>query len=202
MGRYDRAAAAFSSASDATPADARPCRMLSESLLRIAAATQDPTRKREIYTQAMAAAQRLMRIQPGDPEAVGLLGRAALGAGRFSAAESAFNSVLSVHPGACHVLIDLSRALLGLDRAGDAEAALDGASRCASSMAEVPEGLGRVYFRQMRFDKALDAFLRANSIQPSSSARAGIEAVRAEIEARRDGPARKDRASRQVGPSR
>jgi predicted Zn-dependent protease len=181
-GRYDRAAGAFSAASQAVPRDPRPCRMLSESLLRLAAAVPDPARKKILYTQAMAAAERLMRLTPGDPEAVGLLGRAALGAGRYAAAESAFKSVLSVHPGACPVLVNLSRALLALDRTSEAEAALHDASRCAPTMPEVPDGLGRVYFRQMRFAEALEAFRRADEIKPSAATHAGMEAVRVMLE--------------------
>jgi tetratricopeptide (TPR) repeat protein len=186
LGRYDRAAAAFSAASDGAPGDSRPCRMLSESLLQLAAAVPDPARKRVLYTQAMAAAERLMRLQPGDPEAVSMMGRAALGAGRYAAAEAAFKSVLVVRPGACHVLVNLSRTLLALDRTDEAEAALNDASRCAPTMAEVPDGLGRVYFRQMKFAKALDAFRRAEEIRPSVSTRVGMEAARAKLEARRD----------------
>jgi tetratricopeptide (TPR) repeat protein len=186
LGRYDRAAGAFSAASDGAPADPRPCRMLSESLLQLAAAVPDPTRKKVLYTQAMAAAERLMRLQTGDPEAVFLLGRAALGAGRYAAAEAAFKSVLSVHPGACHVLVNLSRALLALERTGEAEAALRDASRCAPTMAEVSDGLGRVYYRQMRFAEALEAFRRADEIQPSAATTAGMEAVRVKLGARGD----------------
>jgi tetratricopeptide (TPR) repeat protein len=182
LGRYDRSAAAFLTASNGAPSDPRPCRMLAESLLELAAAVPDPARKRMLYTQAMSAALRLVRLEPGDPDCVAILGRAALGAGQYQAAEAAFKAVLAVRPGTCHVLVNLSRALVALDRTGEAESALRDASRCAPTMAEVSDGLGRVYYRQRRFAEAMDAFRRADAIQPSAATRAGIEAVRVKLQ--------------------
>jgi tetratricopeptide (TPR) repeat protein len=186
VGRYDRAAAAFSATIEGSPTDPRPCRMLSESLLQLAAAVPDRSSKKALYAQAMRAAERLARLQPDDPDSTVLLGRAALGAGEYEVAERAFRSVLAVQPGACRTLINLSRALLAMDRAGAAESALLEAARCAPAMPEVHEGFGLVYFKQQRFEMAMDAFRRANEIQPSPSARAGMEAVRVMLKGRRD----------------
>jgi cytochrome c-type biogenesis protein CcmH/NrfG len=163
--------------------------MLAEALIQAAAVTPDPSRKRLLYTQAMASAERLRKMQPDDPEAISLLGRAALGAGRYAAAEGAFRAALSSRPGSCSTLVNLSRALVAQEKIGEARAALESAARCAPAMPEVHEDLGHVYFRLERFDLALEAFRRADEIQPSPGARAAIEAVRVKLDGRGAGPA-------------
>ena len=157
----------------------------------MAAGTPDNARKKSLYSSAMETAERLRQLTPDDPEAMAELGRAALGAGQYTVAEGAFRTVLATRPGACHTLVNLSRALLAQDRTGEAERTLGDAARCAPAMPEVHEGLGRVYFRQQRFSLALEAFRRANEIQPSSAARSGIEAVQAKLGGRREGAARR-----------
>jgi cytochrome c-type biogenesis protein CcmH/NrfG len=186
VGRFDRAAAAFSAVLDVSPDDPRLRRMLAESLLQFAAAVEDPARKKAIYERAAEAAEPLRRLEPGDLDVASLRGRAALGAARYPEAEESFRSILAAQPGACHALVNLSRALLAQGRADEAEAALNDALKCAPAMAEVHEGLGRVYFRQKRFERALDAFRRSEAIRPSPSARAGMEAVRVKLGVRRD----------------
>ncbi len=184
LGRYDRAAAAFAAAIDGVPGDPQPVRLLSESLLQLAAATPAPARKKALYSNAMEIAERLRQLTPDDLEAMAVLGRAALGAGQYTVAEGAFRTVLASRPGACHTMVNLSRALVAQDRTREAEQTLGDASRCAPTMPEVHEGLGRVYYRQQRFSLALEAFRRANEIQPSSAARSGIEAVQAKLDGR------------------
>lgn len=181
LGRYDRAASAFAAAIQGAPLDPRQGRLLAEALLQLAASVPDPSRRKLYYTQAMASAERLRKLQPDDLEATALLGRASLGAGRYAAAESAFRAVLAAHPGSCSAFINLSRSLVAQDRVAEAEAALTNAARCAPTMPEVHEDLGRVYLRQERFALALDAFRRANEIQPSPNARAAIEALRVKL---------------------
>ncbi len=186
LGRYDRAAEAFAAATEGGPADAQPVRLLTESLLQMAAGTPDSARKKTLYGSAMETAENLRQLTPDDPEAMSVLGRAALGAGQYTVAEGAFRTVLATRPGACHALVNLSRAVLAQNRVGEAEQILDDAARCAPAMPEVHEGLGRVYFRQQRFSLALEAFRRANEIQPSLAARSGIEAVQAKLSRRGD----------------
>ncbi len=185
LGRYERAVAAFAAAIQGGPADAQPVRLLTESLLQMAAGEPDPSRKKALYSNAMEAAEELRQLRPDDPDAMAALGRAALGAGQYTVAEGAFRTVLATRPGACHTLVNLSRTLLAQDRAAEAEIVLGDAARCAPAMPEVHEDLGRVYFRQQRFSLALEAFRRATEIQPSSAARSGIEAVKARLEAHR-----------------
>ncbi len=186
LGRYEPSAAAFAAAIEGAPNDPEPVRLLSESLLRMAAEMPDLPRKRALYGNAMEAAERLRQLTPDDPEAMAVLGRAALGAGQYTIAEGAFRTVLATRPGACHTLVNLARTLLAQDRVDEAERTLGEATRCAPAMPEVHEGLGRVYFRQQRFGLALEAFRRAYEIQPSGAARSGIEAVRAKLHGRHD----------------
>ena len=192
LARYDRAATAFAMALRAAPEDPDLLRRFADVLLRLAASTSDPGRKRAAYAQAIAATERLRRLRPGDPDVSELYGRAALGARHLEAAEAALRDALAARPGFCPAKINLARALQALGRLEDAEAQLVEAASCAPTSAEVHEELGGVYFRQRRFERALDAFRRANELMPSPSARAGMEAARVRLQVRRDGadPAR------------
>lgn len=177
LGKHDRAAAALQEALKLDPDDPEALLTLAESWIRKAAGMQDPARRREAYASALAAAQRLASRRPGDPRVIDALGRAALGAGRQDLAETAFRQALVLRPGSCATMINLSRVSVSRREWDEAERRLREAERCAPQSPTLYLAFGYVLFQKGRFQEALDAYRRAEALEPSPAARAGIAAA-------------------------
>jgi tetratricopeptide (TPR) repeat protein len=149
------------------PEDATVLRLLAESYLRVAASDHNPTRKRLEYVESLGYAQRLTSIVPSDLDAIALIGRAALGAGRLAQAESVFLHVLQHDPRKCYAMVNLGRTYFAAERWTEAEAFLRKAAACAPRMAEVYETLGELYLKRGLTQAAADAFRRAEEIDPT-----------------------------------
>ena len=161
----------------AAPDDPVVLRLLAESSLRLAADERDAIRKRFTYTQALADAQRLASVSPDDLDAVNLVGRAALGAGRLAQAENVFRHVLAINPRQCYALANLGRTYMAAARWAEAEAYLRNASACAPRLATVYESLGELYLELGKPQEAAAAFGRAEEIEPTRAVTDPVAAI-------------------------
>lgn len=182
LGRFDRAATALRISAARDPSDAAVQRLLAESLLRVAPRTPDPIAKRSLYAEALRAAQAVVAANPSGADAVDLLGRAALGAGDFERAESAFRAVLESEPGDCLARLNLASAQIAQQLFREAETTLQEAKRCPLTAGAAYLRLGYLYLLRDRPRDALAAYQRADDIEPTVAARIGIAEARARIE--------------------
>ncbi|HZN53697.1 MAG TPA: tetratricopeptide repeat protein [Candidatus Polarisedimenticolaceae bacterium] len=166
-GAFDRAIPPLREALSMDADDPEVLRLLAESSLRLAGAQPDPARKRMTYETSLEFARRLAALRPDDLDAIHLVGRAALGAGRLQEAESIFQLVLSRDGRQCYAMVNLGRTYMVGGRLAEAEAFLRKASMCAPRMAVVYETLGDLYMRRGRPQEAAAAFRRASEIDPS-----------------------------------
>jgi tetratricopeptide (TPR) repeat protein len=150
-----------------SPEDPAVLRLLAESFLRLAAADPDPVRKRFLYTESLANAQRLASVAPDDLDAVHLVGRAALGAGRFDQAENVFRHVLGKDPRQCYAMANLGRTYMALSRWTDAEAYLRKAAACAPRLSSVYDSLGELYMQVGKPQEAAAAYRRSEELEPT-----------------------------------
>jgi tetratricopeptide (TPR) repeat protein len=119
------------------------------------------------YNKSLDYAQSLSAISPDDLDAVHLVGRAALGAGRLDQAERVFLHVLNRDPRQCYAMVNLGRTYFAAERWTDAELVLRRAASCAPRMAPVYETLGELYLKLGRHQEAAAAFRRAEEIEPT-----------------------------------
>lgn len=166
-GSYLEAVAPLRRALQASPDDPAVLRVLAECYLRIAAADPVPIRKSYNYAQALEYARRLASQAPDDLDAVNLVGRAALGAGKLDQAETVFQHVLAINPRHCYALTNLGRTYMAAERWSEAEAALRQASACAPRWVTVYESLGELYLETGRPEEAAATFRRIEEIQPT-----------------------------------
>ena len=115
-GAYDAALVPLRQVLLFAPDDPVVLRLLAECLLRLAAEENEAVRKRFDYLQSLAYAQRLASVTPDDLDAVHLVGRAALGAGRLDQAENVFRHVLAINPRQCYALANLGRTYMAAAR--------------------------------------------------------------------------------------
>ena len=167
VGAYDRAIPPLRDALTMLPDDADVLRLLAESTLRLASAQVDATRKRMTYESSLEYAQRLASLRSDDLDAIHLVGRAALGAGRLDQAASIFQLVIFRDPRQCYAMVNLGRTYMAAGRLDEAEAFLRKASACAPRMAEIYETLGDLYMKRGRPRDAAAAFRRAEEIEPT-----------------------------------
>jgi tetratricopeptide (TPR) repeat protein len=150
----------------AEPDDPAVLRVLGESYIRVAGDEPDMAKKRLEYANALEIAQHLVALVPDDLEAIHLVGRAALGAGRLEQAERVFNYVLSRDPHQCYAMVNLGRTYFAAERFMEAEASLLRAVACAPRMAVIYETLGDLYLKRGMGQEAAVAFRRAEELSP------------------------------------
>lgn len=187
LGDDARAVAAWAEAQLQDPVDAGRLRLVIEAFLRAAAGTPDPGEKRTAYRRALELAERYREGRGGDLDALHLVGRAALGAGRFDDAESAFRGVLAERPRHCFALVNLGRVLLAREEFAAAEGTLQRAAACAPRLGVVHETLGALWLVNGRDAQAARAFRRAMSLDPTPTAAAGLEEARRRVGAAPEG---------------
>lgn len=158
------------------PDDKAVLRVLAECYLRMAAEDQVAIRKKYAYTQSLEYAQRLASLTPDDPDAVNLVGRAALGAGKLAQAENVFRHVLATNPRQCYAMANLGRTFMASARWAEAEASLQRASACAPRLVTVYESLGELYLQTGRAELAAKAYARIEEIQPTRALAGGATA--------------------------
>lgn len=151
------------------PDDPVVLRLLAECYVRLAPAESDAVRKKFDYLQSLNYAQRLALVTPNDLDAVHLVGRAALGAGRLDQAENVFRHVLSIDPRQCYAMANLGRTYMAAARWEEAEAYLRTASACAPRLTAVWESLGHLYMEVGKPQEAAAAFRRIEAIEPTQA---------------------------------
>lgn len=167
MGAYADAVTPLRQVLPLAPEDPTVLRLLAECFLRMAAEDQQPVRKQFEYSQSLDYARRLASVTPDDLDAVHLVGRAALGAGRLEQAENVFRHVLSINPRHCYAMANLGRTYMAAERWAEAEAYLRTAAACAPRLTTVYESLGELYLAVGKPQEAAAAFRRAESIEPT-----------------------------------
>lgn len=176
LGRPDVALSAFVDSVRYFPMEPEAYRLGAEALLRLGANAAEPDRKDQYYGDALRLAEAYRRLQPDSPVAYNLLGRAALGARRFSEAEIFLMHFLEVEPSHCYAMVNLARAFIAQQKWSPAETTLQKAAACAPKLAVVYETMGMSYLRQQRSAEALGAFRRAQALQYGAGARSGVRA--------------------------
>jgi tetratricopeptide (TPR) repeat protein len=166
LGAYERAIPPFRDVLIAVPDEPDVLQLLAESHLVLAGAEPDPARKRVLYADALGYARRFAAARPADVDAIHLVGRAALGAGELLQAEGLFLTVLNREPRQCYAMVNLGRTYLALQRWSESEKFLLKATACAPRMAVVFETLGDLYMRRGLPQQAVDAYARAESLEP------------------------------------
>lgn len=174
---WDGAIAPLRRVAQIMPDDPVVLRLLSESFLRLAADEDVPLRKRLDYLQSLTYAQHLTSVVPDDLDALHLVGRAALGAGRLDQAENVFRHVLTINPRQCYALANLGRTYMAAARWGEAEAYLRQASVCAPRLAAIFDSLGDLYFRIGKPQDAAAAFRRVEELDPTRDDRVPPESI-------------------------
>lgn len=167
LGEHERAIPPLKDALEAVPDETEVLRLLAESYLVRAGAEADPARKRILYVEALRHARRLYAARPADLDAIHLVGRAALGAGELQQAEGIFLHVLNHDPRQCYAMVNLGRTYLALERWSESETFLLKAASCAPRMAVVFESLGDLYMKRGLPQQAVDAYARAESLEPA-----------------------------------
>ncbi len=111
--------------------------LLAEALLRLALANEFEVMKTRYYREALIEAEKLLELQPSSIDALYLLGRAAMGVGKYPEAAVALESVLRERPDHCRARINLARLHAGLERWDRADTLVRDAPDC---MTAIPEG--------------------------------------------------------------
>ncbi|HEX6849773.1 MAG TPA: tetratricopeptide repeat protein [Candidatus Polarisedimenticolaceae bacterium] len=178
LGRWDRAASILAESLVRDPDNEENRRLRIDALLRLGAGAVDEAAKRAAYAEAFEQAQIHARAHPEDTEAANLLGRAAMGAGRYEVAEQALRRVLEMNPRYCPATINLGRVLLARAELERAIEALQRGVECAPRLPAAHEALGLALLRVGRFQDALAVFGRAQALHPSPVSQAGIDEAR------------------------
>jgi len=182
LGYFDKAAAIFRLAVKAVPTDTSTTQLLAESLLNLGAEAKTDSEKASLYKEALTYGEKFQKAKPSSYEASNLVGRAALGARNYPAAEQAFRKVLAQKPDYCYAMANLGKTYIAQQKWGDAEQILKEAAACAPRMAVVQESLGFSLQKQGRLPDAIQAYERAYEIKPSETVRNAINICKQNIE--------------------
>lgn len=189
LGHHDKAVPVLREATKLNPNDATTQFILAESLINLARETRDDARKKQLFTEAMHSASVVRSMTPDDYLAVNLVGKAALGAQDFRAAEQAFTKVLSMKPDYCYAMVNLSKCLIAQERWKDAEGPARDATTCAPRLIAGYESLGYALQKQKRLDESLEVYKKAYDIQASASIRKLMDVVEENIRRREENKA-------------
>jgi len=169
LGHYEKAADAYQKSLKLDPANVKNQQYLAMALLNAAARPENDSKKDRLWGQALTAAQAYAAKNPKDFDAVNLVGRSALGAGRFDEAIKHFNSALQIRPDYCPAMVNKAKAYVALENWKAAEPTLQGAVQCDGSMGMAHELLGFVYRKQERLEDSLAAYQAALKVKPGSA---------------------------------
>ena len=184
MNHHDKAAKAFRESLRIDPSDDENHRLLAESLVNQGAAEREATTKKNLYGEALTAAERYASNHAGDFNAHNLVGRAALGAGEYSQALSEFDEALRLQPDYCFARVNKSKCYIAMENWSEAERELKRAAQCDGRMQVVYDSLGFVLRKQEKLEDALAAYQKAYSIKATPAVQRSIDEVRHNIEVR------------------
>ena len=178
---YDKAVPVLRDALAAKANDSGLLMRMTNSLLNLGAEAKDDATKDKNYNDAFNYANKLVAAKPNDADATNLVGRAALGAKNYPAAEQAFKKVVAQDSKQCYAMVNLGKVYIGMERWAEAESILGDAASCAPKMAIVYESRGFAKMKQKKLDAAIADFEKANQIKPSATTRQMIETCRNNI---------------------
>jgi len=121
-------------------------------------------------------------MKPGNFDAINLVGRAALGAGRYSKAESSFTQALTLKPTYCYAMMNKAKAQIAQSKWKEAEGTLRMADKCDANNVLVHESLGFVLRKQSRLKESLASYEAAYRMKPSASIKKAMDEVKHNIE--------------------
>ena len=182
MGHHEKAAKALKSALGKNPKSATNNQLLAESQMEVGKGKRVKAEKEAAYNDALAAAEKVLVMKPGNFDAINLVGRAALGSGRYSKAESSFTQALTLKPTYCYAMMNKAKAQIAQSKWTESEVTLRQADKCDANNVLVHESLGFVLRKQKRLKESLASYEKANKLKPSASIKKAIEDVKTNIE--------------------
>ena len=182
MGHYDKAASSLKKALAKNPKSATNNQLLAESLMEVGKGKKDKASKASTYNEALATAEKLLTMKPGNFDAVNLVGRASLGAGDYGKAERSFTKALTLKPNYCFAMVNKAKAQIAVEKWKEAEGTLKQADKCDANNVLVHESLGFVLWKQKRLEESLKSYETAYKLKPSASIKKAISEVKENIQ--------------------
>jgi tetratricopeptide (TPR) repeat protein len=192
MGHHDKAASCLKKALAKDPKNATNNQLLAESLMEVGKGKRDKASKASTYTEALAAAERVLAMKPGNFDAVNLVGRASLGAGDYGKAERSFTQALTLKPNYCFAMVNKAKAQIAVKNWSGSEESLRQADKCDANNVLVHESLGFVLRKQKRLEESLKSYETAYKLKPSASIKKAIDDVKTNIEVNKHNKAMDD----------
>lgn len=183
---YDQAADAFKKSND-LDSSLTTQKLLILSLTNAAGQAQGDAAKQRLYDRAYLAAKEAAGQAPKDFDVVNMMGRAALGAKKYSEAIRAFDQALGLKSDYCPAMVNKGKTFVAMEDWKSAEAAIKKAASCDSDLAFTCHELLGFTYRKMgpnRLEDALAAYEKARSIKNTASIAQAIDEVKQNIEVR------------------
>ncbi len=184
IGDCDGAIMAFKESLKKAPDSYDAVFYLASSLIEKAQKEKVVSKKKPIYIEAVKYAEQAVKMKTDDIESLNLLGRANLGARNFDVAIEKFKEVIKKRPNYCWAMINIAKAYIPQSKWLDAENWLQKAVTCDVRSAVALETLGFALMKQEKFEQSLEAYQKAQSIEPSNSIKESIGIVKNKIETR------------------
>ena len=182
MGHHDKAASNLKKALAKNPKSASNNQRLAESLMEVGKGKKDKGSKASTYNEALAAAERVLAMKPGNFDAINLVGRASLGAGNYGKAERSFTKALTLKPNYCFAMVNKAKAQIAVKNWKGAEATLRQADKCDANNVLVHESLGFVLRKQKRLEESLKSYETAYKLKQSASIKKAMDDVKHNIQ--------------------
>ncbi len=163
--------------------------------LNLGAESTDDAKKDANYKRAQVSAEKYLQMKPG-AEGHNLVGRAALGANDYPAAEAAFRKVLAADSTHCYAMANLGKTYNAQQRWADAAGIFADAAKCAPRMGVVYEGWGFALQKQNRLTEAINKYEQAQKIKPNSFIAQQIEVCQTNLQIAADNAAMSEEEKR------
>lgn len=184
IGDCDGAIMAFKDAMKKAPNSYDAVFYLASSYIEKAQREKNAAKKKPLYAEAVKYAEQAVKVQPNEIESLNLLGRANLGARNFNKAIDNFKEVIKKRSNYCWAMVNIAKAYIAQKQWLDAENWLDKAVKCDVRSVVALETLGFVLMKQKKLEQSLEAYQKAQSIEPSASIKNSISIVKNKIETR------------------
>jgi tetratricopeptide (TPR) repeat protein len=181
LGYPKRAAPVFREAVQINANDVATHERLVEALLEMAAGETRAQAKKALYTEALQAAERVLKLEPNQYQSHNLVGRSALGAGDYARAEQSFRRVLAQRSDYCWAMANLGKTYLAQQRWAAAESIFTDATTCAPKLAVALEGLGLAQQKQGKLPEAIASYEAAQKNKRSDATARAIAQCRQDL---------------------
>jgi len=181
LGHNDKAVPVLRTALKSNPDNKGILLRLTNGLLDLGAGAKDDAKKAAYYNEALVAAEKYQKLDPGSYEAQNLVGRAAFGAKDYPKAERAFGRVIEMKPDYCYAMANLGKVYIAQKKWVQAEGVLDQGTKCNPRMGVMYESLGFALQKQKKLPEAIAAYEEAMKIKPSPSVQKLIDTCQQNI---------------------